>query len=98
MTAAAIAWILAFLTPAQALTSQTIDAPTSSGVIRGLLDDGVASFKGVPYAAPPIGPFRWKPPMPPQPWTTPRPAFAFGPMAVQTAGANPYGPVVGSED
>ena len=46
-------------------------------------DGTVCSFKGVPYAQPPTGPLRWKPPQPIQPWSGTRPAKAFGPRAVQ---------------
>jgi para-nitrobenzyl esterase len=44
---------------------------------------GVRVYKGVPYAAPPLGPLRWRPPEPPRPWTGVRPAHAFGMNALQ---------------
>jgi len=40
---------------------------TKRGRVRGVLADGVAAFKGVPYAAPPFGVNRFKPPQPHQP-------------------------------
>ena len=47
--------------------------------MQGTIADGIATFRGVPYAAPPIGSLRWKPPAPPAAWDGVRPATAFGP-------------------
>ena len=41
---------------------------TSLGIIRGLSSEEVDSFKGIPFAAPPVGEFRWRAPQPVQPW------------------------------
>jgi para-nitrobenzyl esterase len=46
---------------------------------------GIHEFKGIPYAAPPVGPRRWQAPQPVQPWTNVRPATQFGPRAMQLA-------------
>ena len=53
---------------------------TTAGIVEGtVVDDGrLRVFKGVPYAAPPVGPLRWKPPQPATPWTGVRKADAFG--------------------
>jgi para-nitrobenzyl esterase len=56
---------------------------TRSGPVSGVTANGVTSFKGIPYAAPPIGPLRWKPPQPPAPWTAVRAANAYGPICMQ---------------
>jgi len=56
---------------------------TTSGVVHGSSIDGVHSFLGIPFAAPPVGPLRFLPPKPPAPWTTPRQAIAYGPDCAQ---------------
>ena len=63
------------------------EATTASGRVRGALDDGgtIALFRGIPYAAPPVGDRRWKPPAPPEPWRGVRSCKKFGPTAYQRA-------------
>ncbi|HJQ81917.1 MAG TPA: carboxylesterase family protein [Lacipirellulaceae bacterium] len=70
-----------------------------SGDLQGVVDDGVESFKGIPFAAPPVGDLRWRPPQPPARWSGVRQAAEFGPNCMQgrfgpppAAGA-PTGPV-----
>ncbi|MGI4873950.1 MAG: carboxylesterase/lipase family protein [Janthinobacterium lividum] len=59
-------------------------AQTASGPLQGAsLPSGIHVFKGVPYAAPPVGSLRWQAPQPVKPWATPRPATEFGPRAMQ---------------
>jgi len=57
---------------------------TRSGEVSGVqLDSAVSVYRGIPFAAPPVGPLRWKPPSPVAPWTGVRPATEFGPACVQ---------------
>ncbi|MEU8137682.1 carboxylesterase/lipase family protein [Streptodolium elevatio] len=54
---------------------------TAYGKLRGTASDGVTRFLGVPYAAPPFGANRFRPPRPPAPWEGVRDADALGPTA-----------------
>ncbi|MEZ0341231.1 carboxylesterase/lipase family protein [Mycobacterium sp. pV006] len=58
-------------------------AHTTYGALRGDPGDGVVVFRGVPYAAPPTGEHRWRPPQPVAGWPGVRDATAFGPIAPQ---------------
>ncbi len=67
--------------PTQGLTA----VATVAGRVAGRIDarSGVYAFKGVPFAAPPVGARRWQPPQPPRPWLGVRPADRFGPRPMQ---------------
>ncbi|HXY42603.1 MAG TPA: carboxylesterase family protein, partial [Acidimicrobiales bacterium] len=56
---------------------------TRHGRIRGTDEDGLIVFRGVPYAAAPVGRRRFRPPRPPESWSDVRPAIEFGPMCPQ---------------
>ncbi|MFF8446869.1 carboxylesterase/lipase family protein [Streptomyces leeuwenhoekii] len=60
-----------------------VTVPTTAGRIRGRREGEVSAFLGIPYAAPPFGPRRLRPPVPPQPWTGVRDALAHGHSAPQ---------------
>jgi len=54
---------------------------TDAGRVRGSLEDGIAVFKGIPYAAPPVGALRFRPPRHPASWDDVRDATRPGPTA-----------------
>jgi len=58
-------------------------AAVAGGTVAGRLENGVHVFRGIPYAAPPIGTQRWRPPQPAGAWDGVRDAGAFGPACPQ---------------
>lgn len=56
---------------------------TSSGRVDGVVANGVGAWLGLAYAAPPVGPLRWRPPQPAQAWSGVRPAARIAPACPQ---------------
>ena len=77
--AGALAALIAL--PVAAQTGPVARAP--SGAVEGTTEEALNVFKGIPFAVPPVGAMRWRPPAPMKPWTSIRPATAFGPACVQ---------------
>ena len=84
--AVAVAAVLAVsgVTPAAAASKPPpgggLVVQTAGGAVRGASLDGVRTFEGIPYAAPPVGALRFQPPAPAQPWTGVRDATGFDPQ------------------
>ena len=56
---------------------------TQNGELEGVNESGIKTFKGIPYATPPVGNLRWREPQPVQNWSGVRKAEKFGPRAMQ---------------
>ena len=73
---------LAFLFPAMGMMAQT-QVKTVEGILEGKDLSGIHVFKGVPFAAPPVGNLRWKAPQPAAHWEGVRMAKEYGPNPMQ---------------
>src|SRR5579871_1084111 len=84
MQFAAMFSVCAMFAPVRAQNSHQVTV--ESGKLRGALneDKSVLMFKGVPFAAPPVGNLRWKPPQPAPKWKGVREADRFGAACLQT--------------
>jgi para-nitrobenzyl esterase len=71
-------------------------AGTANGAVRGLARGTVDEFLGIPYAAPPVGALRWRPPQPAASWPGVRDATQFAPHCPQSP--TPFGQASESED
>jgi para-nitrobenzyl esterase len=69
----------------QRLTRNAGPIQTESGPVSGYFNEktSVTAFKGIPFAAPPVGGLRWKAPQPPIPWKAVKECTAFGPSPMQ---------------
>ena len=75
----------AMLTATLAATAAAADVVhTQQGEVSGAAAGKVESFKGIPFAAPPVGEARWRPPGPAPTWTGVKTADAFGPICMQS--------------
>lgn len=89
-------WITALFCFPSLLFPSSAVVFTKNGALKGKEKGGTVAFLGVPFASPPIGPLRWKPPTPLVPWNKVRNAFEFPSPCSALAGVIPK--PVGSED
>jgi para-nitrobenzyl esterase len=97
---ALLALILGAAACSQPTAMMTTVVEVTGGTIEGVEQDGIFSFKGIPFAAPPVGDLRWKSPQPVVPWEGVKKTdkFAPGPMQDTSFGAMLGGPQEISED
>jgi para-nitrobenzyl esterase len=78
------AWAaLAFMVAIAAAPAAPAAVRVDSGWLQGVREGGLTVYKGVPFAAPPVGPLRWREPAPAKPWRGVRRADSFAPACMQ---------------
>lgn len=76
---AVMAWLACGLGLAQESTSVLVE----HGLVQGTIEDGLTVYRGIPFAAPPVGDLRWRAPRPAAKWEGVRQAAKFGPKPIQ---------------
>jgi para-nitrobenzyl esterase len=71
----------------QSIAQQPSPVKVSEGMVQGTFENGLTVYKGIPFAAPPVGDLRWKAPQPARKWEGVKDATKYGPAAFQ--GGNP---------
>ena len=79
-----LAALVAALFASQA-NAEIREIEVTGGQVAGVAADGVTSFKGIPFAAPPVGRLRWRSPQPVKPWAGVKQAASFAPGCMQNA-------------
>ena len=82
--------VIALLAAAQT-EAQLVRTTVAQGEIEGVVEDGMAHFKGIPFAEPPVGNLRWKAPIPAKAWEGTLKADHFAVQGIQRAQAMPGG-------
>src|SRR6266851_5616617 len=80
-----------------AAQNASVIVPTESGPVQGVIEGHVRAFRGIPFAAPPVGGLRWRPPVTPAQWSGIRDASTFGNVCPQLGNIF-SGNFVGNED
>ena len=94
--ALAAAQVSRWLTPASAAETESVVVDTAAGKVRGFVNRGVNTFKGIPYGASTAGKNRFMPPAKMPAWTGVRDVMAYGPSSPQAS--LPQGSALAGED
>ena len=84
--------VLALAFAALSAQAQTAQIHVAQGEVSGIVDHGARAWLGIPFAAPPVGDLRWKPPVPAVPWSGALKADHFAPACQQVAAPQGLGP------
>ena len=76
-------WGALFLVVSGLMAQAPKPVRTQAGLVQGTLQDGVAVYRGIPFAATPVGNLRWRAPQPAVAWTGVRSADKFAPACMQ---------------
>jgi len=79
--------VIIFFNTACAIAQQPAPVEVEEGLVQGTLEDGLTVYKGIPFAAPPVGDLRWRAPQPAAKWAGVKQADKFAPGPMQ--GGNP---------
>ena len=79
--------LIALLTTELAAAQQASQVKVEEGILQGVIEGGLTVYKGIPFAAPPVGDLRWRGPQPPAKWNGVRKAEKFAAAPMQ--GGNP---------
>ncbi len=82
-----IAAIIAVFSTAMAVAQQAATIKVEEGLLQGVYENGLTVYKGIPFAAPPVGALRWRAPQPAAKWEGVKQAVKFAPAPMQ--GGNP---------
>ena len=72
-----------------AMAQQPAPVKVEDGLLQGTYEDGLTVYKGIPFAATPVGDLRWCPPQPTAKWDGVQQATKFGPSPIQGSGTGP---------
>jgi para-nitrobenzyl esterase len=78
-----ILWVILAALCVQTADAQISRARVTGGEVSGTAGNGISIFKGIPFAAPPVGALRWKAPAPVRPWRGVKHADAFAHACMQ---------------
>ena len=78
-----LVWMIVVALSVQAAHAQISRARVTGGEVSGTAGNGMSIFKGIPFAAPPVGALRWKAPAPVRPWSGVKHADAFAHACMQ---------------